>query len=87
MIVAASTFSPCAALGYTAPGKYPINLFRANPFVNNINYIDDNGNSNYNALQLTAEKRLSQGLTMLIGPPPDLCRSKRRSSEAILCRA
>jgi hypothetical protein len=59
-----SSFSPCSALGYNAPGKYPINLFRANPFVNNINYIDDNGNTNYNALQIELRKSLSHGLSL-----------------------
>ena len=59
-----STFSPCANLGYTAPGAYPSNFFRANPYANNTNYQDDNGFSNYNALQLEFRKAYSNGLTL-----------------------
>ncbi len=59
-----NNFAPCAALGYNAPGKYPINFFRANPYVNNISYIDDNANTNYNALQIEFRKALSQGLSL-----------------------
>ncbi len=57
-----STFSPCAANGYTAPGTYPINFFRVNPYVNNLNYQDSNGNTNYNGLQLEIRKATSHGL-------------------------
>jgi len=59
-----NNFAPCAALGYNAPGKYPINFFRANPFVNNISYIDDNANTNYNALQIEFRKAMSHGLSL-----------------------
>ena len=59
-----NAFSPCAALGYGATGKYPMNFFRANPYVNNLNYIDDNGNTNYNALQIEIRRALSHGLSL-----------------------
>ena len=58
-----NTFSPCAANGYNAAGPYPINLFRVNPYVNNLNYQDSNGNSNYNGLQLDVRKAFSHGVT------------------------
>jgi hypothetical protein len=59
-----SGFSPCASLGYNAPGAYPSNIFRANPYVNNTYYQDDNGISSYNALQLEFRKAYSNGLTL-----------------------
>ena len=58
-----NTFSPCATNGYNAAGPYPINLFRVNPYVNNLNYQDSNGNSNYNGLQLDVRKAFSHGVT------------------------
>lgn len=41
-----SSFIPCGNLGYTVAGKYPMNFFRPNPFVNNINYLTDDANTN-----------------------------------------
>lgn len=60
-----NTFAPCASLGFNAPGPYPINFFRPNPFVNTLQYIDDNGNTNYNALQVELRKAYSYGLTLV----------------------
>ncbi len=58
-----SNFAPCAAQGFTAATPYPMNVFRANPFVNSVNYQDDNANSNYNALQIDLRHTLTHGLT------------------------
>ena len=59
-----SNFAPCANLGFTAPGKYPLNFFRANPFLNNMNYQDSNGDANYNALQIDLRQQYSYGLLL-----------------------
>jgi hypothetical protein len=58
-----NTFGPCADYGYDAPGKYPMNIFRANPFAGNLFYKDDSGNTNYHGLQLELRKDYSHGLT------------------------
>ena len=55
-------FAPCADLGYTTVTPYPINFFKANPFANNLNYQDSNGDNNYNSLQLELRKSMSRGL-------------------------
>ena len=61
-----STFGPCGALGYDAPGPYPINFFQANPFAagraNNL--LTDDGWSRYHGLQLQYRQRYGQGLTV-----------------------
>lgn len=54
-------FAPCAALGYTTP-RFPINFFKANPFANNLNYLDSNGDNNYNGLQVQLNKQMGNGL-------------------------
>ncbi len=59
-----NTFGPCASNGYNAPGPYPINFFQANPYARSLNYQDDNGNTNYNGLQIDLRKALSKGLTV-----------------------
>jgi carboxypeptidase family protein len=56
-------FGPCANLVAT-PGKYPINLFRLNPFLGTANVLSDNSSSNYNALQIEFRQRLSHGVTL-----------------------
>jgi hypothetical protein len=56
-----SNLPACASRGYTKAG-YPINFFRANPYITTLNYMDDNSNSNYNGLQLDLRKGLSHGL-------------------------
>ncbi len=59
-----SNFSPCSALGFTAATAYPANFFTANPYDNYLGYQNDNGNSNYNALQIILRKSLSHGFTV-----------------------
>jgi hypothetical protein len=63
-----SAFSPCAALGYGAPGPYPMNFFYANPFAigGSANLVDDASYSNYQAMQLQFRRRYGQGLTMTV---------------------
>ena len=55
---------PVPGPGGTGPRRP---YFAVNPLLADVTYQVSDGLSNYNALQLTAEKRLSQGLTMLIG--------------------
>jgi hypothetical protein len=62
--LAGSGFGPCATLGYSVPGKYPINFFRMNPFLNNMNLQTSNGDTNYNALQVVVRRRYAHGLTL-----------------------
>jgi hypothetical protein len=59
-----STFSPCANLGYNAPGAYPINFLKLNPYsAGAIPYVDDTGWNSYNGLQIQLRKQFSHGLT------------------------
>src|SRR5205807_5901627 len=55
---------PIPGPGATTPRRP---YFAIDPVLADVTYQVSDGLSNYNALQLTAEKRLSQGLTMLIG--------------------
>jgi hypothetical protein len=57
-----ANFKPCADLGYTTVTKFPMNFFKANPFASNVNYLDSNGDNNYNSLQVELKKQLSHGL-------------------------
>lgn len=59
-----SSFAPCANIGYSVPGKYPINFFRTNPFLNAMNYQSANGDTNYNAFQFVVRTRFSSGLSL-----------------------
>ncbi len=61
-----NTFAPCTALNpaYNAPGQYPINFFRPNPYVTGLDVLEDNGNSWYHGLQLELRKAYSKGLTV-----------------------
>jgi len=59
-----NTFSPCTDLGYNAPGPYPINLFRPNPFVTGLTLLDDNSYSTYHGLQIEFRKAFGHGLTL-----------------------
>ncbi len=59
-----SNFAPCAANGFTSASTYPINFWRPNPYASALEYQNDDGNNNYNALQLEARKALSHGLTV-----------------------
>jgi hypothetical protein len=62
-----NTFSPCAAIGYNAPGPYPINFFQVNPFAAGrvLNLVTDDGWSRYNGLQLQYRQRYGSSLTMV----------------------
>ena len=69
-MVGAANFTPCSAnLGSTAAGAgYPINFWQANPYAtgnsNNADYyINSNGSSNYQALQIDFRQRSWRGLT------------------------
>jgi hypothetical protein len=69
-MVGAANFTPCSAnLGSTAAGAgYPINFWQANPYAtgngNNADYyINDNGSSNYQALQVDFRQRNWRGMT------------------------
>ena len=57
-----ANFGPCAAQGYTKVTPYPMNVFRPNPYANNLNYQNDDANTNYNSLQVEGRKNLSHGL-------------------------
>jgi len=59
-----SNFTPCANAGYTQSNGYPMNFFRANPYANSVYYQNDDGNSNYNALQVELRKALKHGLLL-----------------------
>jgi hypothetical protein len=64
-----SNFAPCAAsgLGFTQATPYPMNFFTPNPFATRLNYLDDNGNTNYNGLQVQVRKSMSHGLFLDLG--------------------
>ncbi len=57
-----ANFAPCASLGYTTATAFPMNFFKANPYANNLNYQDSNGDNNYNALQIQLTRSLGRGL-------------------------
>jgi hypothetical protein len=59
-----ANFAPCAQLGYTAATPYPMNFFTPNPYAASLRYQDDNGNVNYNGLQIEARKAFSHGLAV-----------------------
>jgi hypothetical protein len=59
-----TNFSPCADAGFNAPGPYPMNFFRHNPFANGTNLLDDNQWGTYHGLQLEARRSFSSGLTV-----------------------
>jgi len=61
-----STFSPCVSAGrnFTAPGPYPMNFFMVNPYaVSGLQVVDDDGWSDYRALQLQLRRRYANWLT------------------------
>jgi hypothetical protein len=60
-----NTFSPCASRNYSAPGPYPMNFFVLNPYAigGNLNLVDDDGWSNYDAMQVQLRRRYRNGLT------------------------
>jgi hypothetical protein len=57
-----SNFAPCATAGFTTATTYPLNFWTPNPFASNLEYQDDNGNNNYNSLQIDVRKSLGHGL-------------------------
>jgi hypothetical protein len=57
-----ANFAPCANLGYTKKTAYPANMFYANPYTSVVQYQDDNGSTNYNALQVEMTRSFSHGL-------------------------
>lgn len=60
--IVGANFGPCITQGYTQASPYPMNYFQSNPFVTNMTYQDDNGNTNYNSLQVQVRKNLTHGL-------------------------
>jgi len=54
----------CVTAGFAVAGQYPINLFRANPFLSSLNYQDSNGDNNYNALQIDVKQQYGHGLLL-----------------------
>ncbi|HUI55521.1 MAG TPA: carboxypeptidase-like regulatory domain-containing protein [Bryobacteraceae bacterium] len=63
-----ANFAPCAAAGATVKTPYPMNFFQPNPFSSgttySLQYQDDNGNTNYNSLQIQGRKSMSHGLVV-----------------------
>ena len=61
-----ANFAPCASanFGFTQNNGYPQNFFRPNPYANSVNYQDDNGNNNYNGLQIELRKAFSHGFNL-----------------------
>ena len=57
-----SNFGPCANLSFNSPGKYPINLFQPNPYLNAANFQTSNGDTNYNGMQVQLTHSTSHGL-------------------------
>ena len=61
-----STFSPCVSAGrnFTAPGPYAMNFFQVNPYaVNGLRVVDDDGWSDYHAMQIQLRRRYANWLT------------------------
>ena len=58
-----TNFGPCAGAGFTGASTYPINFWTPNPFATGLDYQDDNGDNNYNGLQIALRKALSHGLS------------------------
>lgn len=54
----------CATAGFNYATPYPINFFRANPYISTLNYLDSNSNTNYNAFQVELQKSLSRGFLL-----------------------
>ncbi len=60
-----TAFSPCAGSGGT--GTYPINMFQVNPYAAGtyLNYLNDTGQSTYNALQVQWKHPTGHGLMFM----------------------
>jgi hypothetical protein len=65
-----SNFGPCADRGYSAPGPYPINFFKVNPFIfgqtTDARLVDDTGFTRYHALQLQLRRRYGAGVSATV---------------------
>jgi len=64
-LVGAANFSPCAAVGASGTGSYPINVFQPNPYAGGSSAIiemENAGYSNYNALQTDFRQSLNHGM-------------------------
>ena len=68
-----SALPACNSLGFAVPGRYPINVFQANPFaagVNNqgnpfgVSLLTDESSSEYDALQLQFRQRYHGGVSL-----------------------
>ena len=61
-----NTFSPCAGLGLTGPGKYSMNFFQLNPYAAGgyIDRLSDPGSSSYNGLQVQVKHQTRHGLML-----------------------
>jgi len=62
--IVGSNFAPCANLGFTTPGQFPINFFQLNPYVGTANLLNDNSFSSYRGLQIEFRQRFSHGLVL-----------------------
>src|SRR4029450_1153697 len=59
-----NTFNPCATRNFNAAGPYPMNFFMVNPYaVSGLTVVDDDGWSDYHALQLQLRRRYANWLT------------------------
>lgn len=61
--IGGAKFAPCAALGYTGAGAYPLNFWNINPYAKTggLNYLDAAGMSDYEALQAQWRTRMTHG--------------------------
>ncbi len=58
-------FAPCSSQSYTGEYAIPDQLFfTPNPYATGLRYQSDDGNVNYNSLQIEARKQTSHGLTV-----------------------
>jgi hypothetical protein len=59
-----TSLTPCAGLGLTGPGSYPINFFQLNPYAaeSYLTMLSDPGSSSYNGLQVQLKHQFRTGL-------------------------
>lgn len=62
-----NSLSPCAGLGLSGSGKYPINFFQLNPFAAGTyaELLSNPGSSSYNSLQVQVKHQTRHGLMMI----------------------
>ncbi|HEX3876013.1 MAG TPA: TonB-dependent receptor [Bryobacteraceae bacterium] len=58
-----SNFGPCASAGFTTKTNYPLNFWTPNPYATSLYYLTDNGDNNYNGMQLELRKAFGHGLS------------------------